>query len=273
MIRNAKVGFIGAGNMANALITGILKSQTVKDNNISISDIDESKLLNFKKLGIKICRNNCYIVENCDIIVLAIKPNVYKMVLEEISQISNLQEKVFISIAAGISISYIKKFFNQDIKVIRVMPNTPALVGEGMTVIAYKPPTTTHDADIARFIFECVGKVELIGEKYMEQIVAINGSSPAYVYMMIEAMADAGVRSGLTRSLSYKLAAQSILGSAKMVLETNKHPGELKDAVCSPGGTTINAVYHLERTGFRASLMKAMQECTKKAIEIKEKYM
>ena len=152
------------------------------------------------------------------------------------------------------------------------MPNTPALVGEGMTLISYENNIDENDIKNVKKLFESVGKVEILDEKLMNEVTALTGSSPAYVYMFIEAMADAAVLSGIPRGIAYKLAAQSVMGSAKMVLESGKHPGELKDEVCSPGGTTIEAVSELEKNGFRSAVIEAMNVCTKRAREIGKIY-
>jgi len=265
-IDKIKLGFIGAGNMASAILKGVLKTNLVKADNIYISDPDKQRLSHLKnETGINEMQSNIDVLKMSDIIVLAVKPNIYSIVLKELSSQNNIENKILVSIAPGISIEYIKSFFNTDIKVIRTMPNTPAQIGEGMTVLCYLPPVTEEEYNVVRSIFGSIGKVELIDEKYMNAAVAVNGSSPAYVYMMIEAMADAAVMRGIPRSTAYRLAAQSVAGAAKMVLETGKHPGELKDMVCSPGGTTIQAVYQLEKSGFRASLIEAMERCTEKA--------
>jgi len=261
----AKLGFIGAGNMASALINGILQSKLIPAEHIFVSDVNSLRLDLLRKTGINIMKDNTNVYRNSDIIILAVKPNVYSLVLKELALLDGIDRKIIVSIAPGISIKYIKSFFNHDMKVIRTMPNTPAQIGEGMTVICYEAPVSEQEYQMVRNIFSSVGQVEFIDEKYLNAAVAVNGSSPAYVYMMIEAMADAAVLRGIPRDSAYRLAAQSVAGAAKMVLETGKHPGELKDMVCSPGGTTIQAVYQLEKSGFRAALMDAMERCTDKA--------
>ncbi|MDK2801484.1 MAG: pyrroline-5-carboxylate reductase [Clostridiales bacterium] len=271
-LREKKIGFIGAGNMAMAIINGLLNTKIVDKNNIYISDVDRNKLSHFDKLNLHTSDENIHTVMKSDIVILAVKPNVYDIVLKEISNIKDVNNKIFVSIAAGISIKYIKSFFHSDVKVIRTMPNTPALIGEGMIVTCCEPPVTESEFNLINKIFESIGKVQIISENYMNEVIAVNGSSPAYVYMMIEAMADAAVLRGIPRDSAYRLVAQSIAGAAKMVLETGMHPGQLKDMVCSPGGTTIQAVYQLEKSGFRASLIDAMEKCTEKAIELSKKY-
>lgn len=272
-LKDAKIGFIGAGNMASAVINGLINGKVFEPKDIYVSDPDKQKLESFKKLNIHTNGTNEETVKNCDYIILAVKPNVYDLVLKQISKLQDLQDKVFISIAAGISIQYIKKYFSFPVKVVRVMPNTPALIGEGMTMTCCAPPVEEKEFELVNQIFNSVGKTETIDEEYMNEIIAVNSSSPAYVYIMIEAMADAAVMSGIPREMAYRVASQAVAGAAKMVLETGMHPAALKDMVCSPGGTTIQAVHQLEKAGFRACLMDAMEKCTEKAIELNKKYI
>ncbi len=267
-IADIVMGVIGAGNMATAIIKAVLKEGMIGKDNIYVSDLDEKKREYMKNLGVRVTTDNMEVVKKSDVVILAVKPNIYPSVLKEVSHIPCVRDKVFVSIAPGISTDDIKSFFAEDVKIVRTMPNTPALVGEGMTVACYKEPVMPHDFEKVESILTCTGKVEVIEEKYMNQVVAVNGSSPAYVYVMIEAMADAAVLQGISRDTAYKLAAQSVLGAAKMVLETGEHPALLKDKVCSPGGTTIEAIYSLEKNGFRAALMQAMDKCTQKAISL-----
>lgn len=263
-----KLGFIGTGNMGAALIRGIVKSETVSPEHIYIFDPDAEKAKILKnETGINILSCNEEVIEKSDIIILAVKPNVIKSVLEPCKSKFD-SNKVLVSIAVGVPISTYKDILGADKKIIRTMPNTPALVGEGMTLISCDSNINDTDLKNTKRLFECVGKVEILEEKLMCEVTALTSSSPAYVYMFIEAMADAAVLSGLPRSLSYRLASQAVLGSAKMVLETGKHPGELKDQVCSPAGTTIEAVSMLEKNGFRYAVIDAMNACTKKARDI-----
>lgn len=265
---NKKIGFIGCGNMAQAMIGGILKSKLVLPNQVMSSDIREINL-NFakNKYEILVSTNNIDIAKFSDLIILAIEPNMYNSVIEEIKN-SIKKDAIIITIAAGISLSFTEKAFNKKLKVVRTMPNTPVLVGEGMAAICANALVNKEDLEIVLKIFESFGKTEVIDEKLMDVIPAISGSSPAYVYMFIEALADGGVLQGISRDKAYKLAAQAVLGAAKMVLETGMHPGSLKDNVCSPGGTTIEAVATLEEKGFRAAIISAMNSCTEKAIHM-----
>ncbi len=267
-LREKKIGFIGAGNMASAMMNGLIKAEIVEKNSIYVSDLDEQKINILKEQGVNASTKNKEVIDNSDIIIVAVKPNIYPIVLKDIATTTTNQGLIIVTIAPGLSIEYVKSFFEFDVKVVRTMPNTPALVGEGMTVTCYESPVTKEEYELVNMIFTSIGKVESLDEKYMNEVVAVNGSSPAYVYIMIEAMADAAVMRGIPRDMAYRLVSQSVLGSAKMVLETEEHPAKLKDMVCSPGGTTIQAVYELEKSGFRASLMNAMESCTEKAITL-----
>ncbi|PRR79034.1 Pyrroline-5-carboxylate reductase [Clostridium liquoris] len=265
------IGVIGCGNMAQAIIGGIVASNILPGEKVLVSDTDEKKLNYIKdKLNVKVTKDNKEIAANSDIIILAIKPNVHDQVIGEIKDCVK-DDVVIVTIGAGITINYIEKAFNRDIKVIRTMPNTPALVGEGMAALCYNNIVSKEEIEEVVSIFESFGKVEIISEKLMDVVPAVSGSSPAYVYMFIEALADGAVLDGMPRDKAYKMAAQSVLGAAKMVLETGEHPGALKDKVCSPGGTTIEAVYSLEMSNFRGAVIQAMRKCTEKTIKMSGK--
>lgn len=266
------VGFIGSGNMGTAIIKSIINSGKVSPENIFVNDMDREKLEALgKETGVNIAVSNAEVMEKSDVIILAVKPNVVKPVLEACGSILG-NEKILVSIAVGLPIKLYKGILGSDKKIIRTMPNTPAMVGEGMTLLSYENNITEEDLKLVMSLFESFGKVEILDEKLMSEVTALTGSSPAYVFMFIEAMADAAVLSGIPRSLAYKLASQAVLGSAKMVLETGKHPGELKDMVCSPAGTTIEAVSSLEKNSFRYAIIEAMNECTKRAREMGKIY-
>lgn len=262
-----KIGFIGGGNMAGAIANGVIASGLCEKSDVTICDISTETLKKYES-GINTSSDNKDALL-CDYIVLAVKPFILSKVLEEIAK-ENISNKVFISIAAGISVKEIKSVLGDSAKVVRVMPNTPAQVGEGMTVIA-KPDSNVTDTELSGVvsIFDAVGKTEIMQESMINVVTGVSGSSPAYVFMLIEAMADAGVAGGIPRDAAYRLAAQSVLGSAKMVLDTGKHPAELKDMVCSPKGTTIEAVAELEARGFRSSIIEAIKKCNEKANNIK----
>lgn len=262
-----KLGFIGGGNMAGAIAQGVIASGVFGASDICVCDINKEILKKYPT-DVKTSVDNSDALL-CDYIVLAVKPFILSKVLEEIKD-KNIKDKVFVSIVAGISVEEIKSVLGKDAKVVRVMPNTPAQVGEGMTVIA-QPDDTVSETELKTVveIFEAVGKTEIMAESMINVVTGVSGSSPAYVYMMIEAMGDAGVTGGIPRDTAYKLAAQAVLGSAKMVLETGRHPAELKDMVCSPKGTTIEAVAELEKRGFRSAIIEAIKKCNEKANNIK----
>lgn len=271
IIMNQKVGFIGCGKMAQAMIEGMIKSELVLPGEIMASAVTDETLRTVKeKYDILVTRNNMEVARYADLLILAIKPTIHDAVLREIAEAVD-EQKVMITIAAGISLEYIDSFFQTKMKVVRAMPNTPSLVGEGMSAICHNQQVNQEDLEKVLILFNSFGKTEVLGEELMDSIPAISGSSPAYVYMFIEALADGGVKQGIPRKQAYKLAAQAVLGAAKMVLETEKHPGQLKDDVCTPGGATIEAVASLEQEKFRSAILKAMDNCTKKAILLSKK--
>ncbi len=257
-----KLGVIGAGNMASAIVRGVAASGKVALGDIWVSDLDADKLATLGALGVHTSGNNADVYQNSDVLIFAVKPNIYPVVLREAAAQEGIADKLLITIAPGITIDTVKSYFSCGVQVVRTMPNTPAMVGAGMTVLCGDVPEQAFAQ--VETVFGCVGQTLRLDEKLMDAVVALNGSSPAYIFMLIEAMADAGVQGGVPRAAAYTLAAQSVLGSAKMVLETGKHPGELKDMVCSPAGTTIDAVAVLEKRGFRSSIIEAMAACTEK---------
>ncbi|MGI6669265.1 MAG: pyrroline-5-carboxylate reductase [Acetivibrionales bacterium] len=263
-----KVGFIGIGNMGASLVRGAIRSGTIGHENIVIFDIDPDKTKKLsKETGVKIASGSAELASECGCIVLAVKPVIVQNVLEEIRNYIT-DNKIIVSIAAGVTISSLKSVIGEYKKVARVMPNLPVSVGEGMTLVCFDENMQGNEKKFVKSLFEGSGKVEELEESLMSEVISLTGSSPAYVFMMIEAMADGAVLQGIPRALAYKLAAQAVLGSARMVLETGLHPGILKDQVCSPAGTTIAAVNSLEKSGFRNSLIEAMKECTRRAKEI-----
>ena len=259
------IGFIGSGNMATAMIGGILNSKLVSSNNVMCSDLSKEKLeiLN-KKYGVITSTDNCEVAQKADVLVLSVKPQFYPTVIEEIKNEVN-DNTIIVVIAAGQKIEIIKKLFGKEIKVVRAMPNTPALVGEGMAALCPCPMILPNELDLICNIFNSFGKCEVISEKLMDAVTAVSGSSPAFIFMIIEAMADGAVLEGMPRNIAYNFAAQTVLGSAKMVLETGKHPGELKDMVTSPAGTTIEGVKVLEENGLRGTIIKAIHETAEKS--------
>lgn len=255
--------FIGAGNMAAAIAEGILHK--FKAENITLTDISKDRLNYIKeKLGVNISVDNKKAANLADILFLAVKPNVYKNIISEIKDCVK-KECIIVSIIAGQSIEKIEKLFEKEVKIVRVMPNTPALVGEGMSAACANKFVSDYEFDKIMYILNLIGKAEKVPEYLMDTVTAVSGSSPAYVFMFIEAMADAAVEGGMPRNQAYKFAAQSVLGAAKMVLETGLHPAVLKDNVCSPSGTTIEAVAELEKLGMRNSVISAIRVCRKKS--------
>lgn len=260
-----KIGFIGTGNMASAMMGGMITNHIFKAEEIIGSDAFANSLEAVsKKFGIHTTDNNLEVVQNADIVVLSVKPQFYETVIEEIRN-SVTQNQIIITIAPGKTLNWLEQQFGSKVKLIRTMPNTPALVGAGITGVCHNEQILQEELDYACDILGAFGSVEVLPEHLLDVVVSVSGSSPAYVFLFIEAMADAAVADGMPRAQAYRFAAQAVLGSAKMVLETNKHPGELKDMVCSPGGTTIEAVRVLEEKGFRSSVIEAMKACTKKA--------
>lgn len=262
---NKTIGFIGSGNMGGAMIGGIINADLIAKENIYVSDINEASLAIVKEnYGVNVTTDNAELAKACDIIVLAVKPFLYPVVIKGIKDVVK-EDVIIVVIAAGQSSEAVRELFGRDIKIVKTMPNTPALVGEGMAAIAPAKNVTKEETEEIVAIFNSFGKSEIVPEHLMDAVTAVSGSSPAYVYMFIEAMADAAVVEGMPRAQAYKFAAQSVLGSAKMVLETGRHPGDLKDMVCSPGGTTIAAVAKLEETGLRNSVMQGMKACADKS--------
>lgn len=256
-----KIGFIGCGNMASAIMGGLIKNEVFKPEEIIASDSYEESLKRAKeKFGVFVTGDNTECVKLAEVVVLSVKPQYYETVIEEIKDFISV-DKLVITIAPGKTLSWLGERFGGRVKIVRTMPNTPALVGEGMTGVCKNEYVTKKDMDYALKILSSFGKAEVVSEAVMNAVVAVSGSSPAYVFMLIEAMADGAVAAGMSREAAYKFAAQAVLGSAKMVLETGKHPGELKDMVCSPAGTTIGAVKVLEEKGFRGAVMDAMEKC------------
>lgn len=258
-----RIGFIGMGNMGSAMLKGALKSFSPAD--ITFYDPDEIKRNAISSETHVIASDSAEdCVKDVKYLVLAIKPQVYDSVAKEIWN-SVTEEHVVISLAPTVSIAQLEEQYGLKTRIIRAMPNTPALIGEGMTGLAAKDDTFTQDelSTVVKF-FESFGKCIFVPEALMSSIVCASGSSPAYVYMFIEALADSCVKYGLPRNDAYEFAAQAVLGSAKMVLETGENPAKLKDNVCSPGGTTIRAVEALEANGFRNAIFKATEACYNK---------
>lgn len=261
------IGFIGAGRMAQAMSRGFISKGVVKPHKIMASDTVPQILDCIKEQGVRISRSNLEIVENSDLIIIAVKPHVVSPILQEVSS-KVTREKLFLSIAAGVTLETLEKNLPSQTRVIRAMPNTPALVQTGATVIAPGSSVLQGDRELIQGLFRTIGICEVGTEEQLDAVTGLSGSGPAYGFLAIESLADGGVKMGLPRDLAQKLAAQTLLGAAKMVLESGKHPGQLKDEVCSPGGTTIAAIHKLEETGFRSSLITAVETATNRAKEL-----
>ncbi len=260
-----KLGFIGCGNMATAMLSGIIANGICTKEEIIASDLMEvSREIAKQNLNIQVTESNIEVAKKAEIIVLAVKPQFYEAAINEIKD-SVTESQIIVTIAPGKTLEWLKEKFGKEIKIVRTMPNTPAMVMEGMTGACANENVTKEELDKVCRILNGFGKTEVVSEHLMDVVTCTSGSSPAYVFMFIEAMADAAVSEGMPRQQAYKVAAQAVLGSAKMVLETEMHPGALKDMVCSPGGTTIEAVRVLEEKGMRSSVFEAMKACAKKA--------
>ncbi|MDO5156055.1 MAG: pyrroline-5-carboxylate reductase [Eubacteriales bacterium] len=260
-----KLGFIGCGNMATAIMNGIVSNGVASAADIIGSDLSEVSRNNIQKaLGITVTADNTEVAKQVDVLFLSVKPQFYQAVIKEIKEYVT-DSQLIITIAPGKTLAWLAEEFGKSLKIVRCMPNTPALVGEGITAACPNDNISDDDLALAMKILTSFGKCEVVPEHLMDVVTSVSGSSPAYVFMFIEAMADAAVADGMPRAQAYEFAAQAVLGSAKMVLETGKHPGELKDMVCSPGGTTIEAVRVLEEKGMRSAVFEAMKACTRKS--------
>ena len=252
-----KIGFIGCGNMASAMISGMLKKGLYKKDEIIVSNLtEEGSKRSREKLGVVTTLDNHEVVKNTKLVFLAVKPQFYEEVLNEVKD-ELTPEHTVVGIAPGKTLAWLEEKCGQPLKVVRMMPNTPAQVGEGMTGVCANEKVSAEELAQICEITDSFGRTEVVPERLMDAVGAVSGCSPAYVYMFIEALADGAVKYGLPRAKAYQMAAQTVLGSAKMVLETGKHPGQLKDEVCSPGGTTIAGVSALEEWGFRNAVIKA----------------
>ena len=259
------IGFIGCGNMAQAMIESLIKSEFVPVKNI-IASTSKEKIIQ-EKYNIRTTESNIEVASQSDYLILAVKPNIYGTVLQEIKDHIK-EDGVVISIGAGISTQFLAKNLNGGTKYIKTMPNTPVMVGEGMTSLCPGNRFSKEELKEIMDLFSSFGKTEIIDEGLMDAATALSGSSPAFIYMLIEAMADGAVLEGIPRQQAYTMAAQAVLGSAKMVLETGIHPGQLKDNVCSPGGITIAGVASLEENGFRSAVIEAIKACTDRSKEM-----
>ena len=256
-----KIGFIGCGNMGKAMIHGMIDSGKCAASDITASVKTEKSAEECRKdLGINVTTDNISVARSADVLFLAVKPQFFEEVIGQIKD-EIADNVIIVSIAPGKTLSWFDEKFKRELKVIRTMPNTPAMVGEGMMGVCANAKVSDDELKMVEDLCSGFSKTEVVDEKLMDVVTAVSGSSPAYVFMFIEAMADAAVAGGMPRQKAYTFAAQAVLGSAKMVLETGMHPGELKDMVCSPAGTTIQAVRVLEEKGMRSAVFEAMMKC------------
>ena len=256
-----KIGFIGAGNMASTIIDGLTNNFEGINNHIYVTNRSRQKVEKLcDRLNINLCEDNTSLAKICNIIFLAIKPDMYGLVLNEIAPYVQ-EDTIIISLAAGITIKSIEGYFKCPMKIIRIMPNIPVTVGEGMIALSTNKNVTTEETNLAIELLSCTGKVDKIEEYMIDAVTTISGCAPAFIAMFVEALADGSVLQGMPRDKAYIYAAQTLVGTGKMMLEKEIHPAALKDIVSSPGGVTIEGVYSLEKNGFRRILMEAVEAC------------
>jgi pyrroline-5-carboxylate reductase len=267
MIIHKTIAIVGAGNMGTALIGGMVQAGYEPARLIASDTEGERRSAVKQAWNVGIAEDNVQAVEEAEILLLAVKPGMVPQVLDEIKP--NMRpDHTIISIAAGVRTASIEEQLGTDTPVVRVMPNTPALIGAGISALCPGTHASSEHLDMARCILETVGEVVLVTEKQMDAVTGLSGSGPAYVYTVIEALTDGGVRMGLLRDVALKLAAQTVLGSARMVLESGEHPAVLRDRVTSPGGTTIAGMQVLESSGFRGAIMSAVEVATRRSEEL-----
>jgi pyrroline-5-carboxylate reductase len=269
MLKSKKIGFIGSGNMGEALISGLISSGSAPCEHIICSDIREERLKDLKdRFKINVTTDNLEVVSSADIIVYAVKPQIMASVLRETADSLNMS-KIVISIAAGVPMAAIESCLNKDLRLIRVMPNVAVSVQEGASAVCAGKHARQEDIELAISIFNSVGRSLFLKENYlMDAVTGLSGSGPAYIALIVDALADAGVKVGLSRRESLFLSIQTVLGASKMLLETNAHPGELKDLVTSPGGTAIAGLHQLEKGGLRTTLINAVEAATNRSVEL-----
>ncbi|HHW44798.1 pyrroline-5-carboxylate reductase [Desulfofundulus thermobenzoicus] len=266
-LKGLKIGCLGGGAMAQALLTGLINAG-IPAGDLYVSDTRRERLTFLRKeLGVHALESNKELVESLDIVILAVKPQVVADALAETGALFR-PEQTLISIAAGITTGFIENFLSRGVPVIRVMPNTACLLGAGASALCAGTHATLRDRERAMAIFTAVGRAVEVPENLMDAVTGLSGSGPAYMFVILEAMADAGVRVGLPRDVALLLSAQTMLGAARMVLETSEHPGRLKNMVTTPGGTAIAGVYALEEGGLRVTLMRAVEDATSRSREM-----
>jgi len=268
MLSDCTIGFIGAGNMAEALIAGLLHAKLLLPAQLLASDIDGARLSWLDhRYRIRTALSNAAVAQEADILVLAVEPQILDEVLAEIAAWVDA-DTLIVSVAAGYPIARIARGLPGSKRIVRSMPNTPSLVREGVTAVAYEAQLPESDAVAARMLFESIGLVVRVEERWLDAVTGLSGSGPAYIYVMIEALADGGVRMGLPRETAQLLAAQTVSGAARLLLDSREHPGLLKDRVDSPGGTSIAGLHELELGGVRAALISAVEAAAQRSGEL-----
>jgi pyrroline-5-carboxylate reductase len=269
MLSNKTIGFVGAGNMAETLLSGLISTNLSKPSNIICSDVRKDRLEELKETyGINITTDNSEAIRSSQIVIYAIKPQIMAEVIKETAPVLDAS-KLIISIAAGVPMAAIESLIHKDLRLIRAMPNLCVAVQEGATAIAAGAHAKKEDIDQAMAIFSSVGRCVFLKENnLMDAVTGLSGSGPAYIFMIVDALADAGVKMGLSRQEARILSSQTVMGAAKMLLETKIHPGELKDMVTSPGGTAIAGLHTLEKGGLRTTLINAVEAATKRSQEL-----
>jgi len=266
-----ELGIIGIGKIGSTLLRVLIESKTIESDKIIVYDIDHDVLKQrVEEFKVESAENNKILVQKAKYILIAVLPQIINNVMEEIGTLIT-EEHVIITIAAGISIKHIKKFLEKNVGIVRIMTNTPALVRAAASAISSNEYIKQSELDYVKNLFNALGMVVELDEKHLDAVTGLSGSGPAYLFIIIEALADGGVKMGLPRETAVKLAAQMVLGSAKLVLETGKHPGELKDMVATPGGTTITAIHEIESAKLRATLIRAVEAATLKSKSMNEK--
>ena len=261
-----KIGFLGAGAMGGAILSGAVNAGVLDPKNVYVSDVSEKILEKYAALGCNICKNNDELGKASDIVILAVKPQYAAPALATLGDTMN--GKAVISIMAGATVERIRSMIKGDIRVLRCMPNTPALVNAGAFALCNETDLTAEEKAFAEKLFTSIGIVEWMSEKLIDTACGLSGSGPAFVALFIEALADGGVLEGLPRPTAYRLAAQTVMGTAKLIMDTGMHPGQVKDMVSSPGGTTITGCQVLEEMGFRAAAIDAVQAATNRSREL-----
>ena len=268
MLKGKKIAIIGGGKMGEVLAAGVISGKLLSPGDVTVTDILPERLSHLRdKYKVQATADNVKAVKGADLVILAVKPQSMSEVLKGLSP-SMDKGKLIVSIAAGITIDFIQSHLKKGMRIVRVMPNTPALIGEGAAALAAGGSATAEDLQTARAIFDAVGTTVLVKEDLMDTVTGLSGSGPAYGFIIIDALSDAGVLMGLPRDIAQKLAAQTLLGAAKLYLATGKHPGELRDMVTSPGGTTIAGIKALEHGGLRAALISAVESATLRSREL-----